>query len=215
MISGIEWSKALPCVSDAGAVVHMILSPRFEHAMVYASILHSGQARKGTGTPYISHLLAVASLVLENGGTEDEAIAALLHDAVEDAGGKSRLDDIRNRFGDAVAQIVQGCTDADTLPKPPWKERKTAYLAHLREASASVRLVSAADKVHNARSILIDYRRLGEGLWGLFKGGKDGTLWYYRELVRAFQDAGSTPLVEELVRIVTELERMVAMDHRR
>jgi GTP pyrophosphokinase len=145
---------------------------------------------------------------LEHGATQDEAIAALLHDAVEDAGGRPRLEDIRARFGETVAAIVEGCTDADTIPKPPWELRKKAYLAHLPGAPASVRLVSAADKLHNARSILADYRAVGEPLWGRFKGGKAGTLWYYRELAGCFRQAGPQGLAEEVERVVSEIERL-------
>jgi GTP pyrophosphokinase len=188
----------------------MALSARFEEALIFAARLHAGQVRKGTSVPYISHLLGVASLVLEQDGDEDEAIAALLHDAAEDQGGKATLDEIRRRFGDRVAEIVEGCTDAFTTPKPPWRERKEAYLAHLPQASAAVRLVSAADKLHNARTILADYRQLGEALWDRFNGGKEGTLWYYRALVETFQASGSFSLVEELDRVVAELERLAS-----
>jgi GTP pyrophosphokinase len=188
----------------------MALSARFEEALIFAARLHVGQVRKGTSVPYISHLLGVASLVLEQDGDEDEAIAALLHDAAEDQGGKATLDEIRRRLGDRVAEIVEGCTDAFTTPKPPWRERKEAYLAHLPQASAAVRLVSAADKLHNARTILADYRQLGEALWDRFNGGKEGTLWYYRALVETFQASGSFPLVEELNRVVAELERLAS-----
>jgi GTP pyrophosphokinase len=186
----------------------MSLSVRFEEALVFAAQLHATQTRKGTGIPYVSHLLAVASIVLEHGGDEDEAIAALLHDAIEDQGGVATGEEIRRRFGDRVAEIVAGCTDADTTPKPPWQERKMKYLAHLREASPSVRLVSNADKLHNARAILADYRVLGEELWERFTANREQTLWYYRALVEAFQAHGSTPLVEELERTVSELERL-------
>ena len=154
----------------------MNLSPRFEDALVYATQIHAHQHRKGTGIPYVSHLMAVASLVLEHGGTETEAIGALLHDAAEDAGGSGRTEDIRLRFGPDVAAIVEGCSDTDVTPKPPWKERKIAYIEHIAAASDSVRLVSAADKLHNARAILKDYRELGESLWDRFNGGKEGTL---------------------------------------
>jgi len=184
------------------------LSDRFEQALLLATQLHAGQTRKETGVPYIAHLLAVAGLVLEHGGGEDQVIAALLHDAIEDQGDKITLDDVRRRFGDKVAAIVDGCTDAYTFPKPPWRGRKEAYLAHLRHAPAEERLVSAADKLHNARAILADYRLLGEALWSRFSGGKDGTLWYYRSLVEALQAAGPTPLVEELERVVAEIERL-------
>jgi GTP pyrophosphokinase len=190
------------------------LSPRFEDALVYASRLHAGQLRKGTPVPYVAHLLAVAALVLEHGGGEDEAIAALLHDAVEDQGGAATREEIRRRFGEAVVAIVDGCTDADTVPKPPWRKRKEAHVAHVGHAAPAVRLVVAADKLHNARSIIADYRRLGETLWDRFRGGREGTLWYYRALVDALRAAGPTPLVEELERTVGELERMAAAEPR-
>lgn len=188
----------------------MILSSRFEEALVYAARLHAGQVRKGSQVPYLAHLLAVASIVLEQGGNEDEAIAALLHDAVEDQGGKATREEIRRRFGEAVVQIVDGCTDTDVHPKPPWQPRKEAHLAHLRHASPSVRLVVAADKLHNARTILADYRVLGEALWSRFSGGKEGTLWYYRALVETLRAHGSTPLLKELDRVVSELERLAS-----
>jgi (p)ppGpp synthase/HD superfamily hydrolase len=189
----------------------MILTTRFEEALVFASRLHVHQVRKGTAIPYLSHLLAVAGLVLEHGADEDIAIAALLHDAVEDQGGAATREEIRRRFGGSVVQIIDGCTDADVIPKPPWRERKEKYIAHIREASPSVRLVSAADKLHNARAILADYRELGEALWDRFNGGKEGTLWYYRSLVEVFRQlSGSTPLVKELDRVVSELERLAS-----
>jgi (p)ppGpp synthase/HD superfamily hydrolase len=184
------------------------LSARFEEALTLATRLHAGQTRKGKDVPYIAHVLAVASLVLEHGGNEDEAIAALLHDTIEDQGHQVSLEEIAERFGKAVAAIVDGCTDARTFPKPPWRERKEAYLAHLQYASASERLVSAADKLHNARAILADYRALGEAVWERFNGGKDGTLWYYRALVETLQSCGPTRLVEELTRAVSEIERI-------
>src|SRR5918911_197645 len=157
----------------------MILSERFNEAFLYASQLHAEQTRKGTTIPYIAHLMAVTAIVLENGGNEDEAIAALLHDSIEDQGGEATRQEIRRRFGETVVEIVNGCTDAEVIPKPPWRARKEAYIAHLIHASPSVRLVSAADKLHNARAILADYRVLGESLWKRFNGGKEGTLWYY------------------------------------
>jgi GTP pyrophosphokinase len=186
------------------------LSRRFQEALTFAAQLHAGQTRKGTGIPYISHLLGVTSIVLEHGADEDEAIAALLHDAVEDAGGVDTLEKIRSRFGNTVAEIVAGCTDAWTDPKPPWRARKEAYIAHLQIASPSELLVSAADKLHNARTILNDYRVLGEDIWKRFNGGKTGTLWYYRSLVEVLQSRYSSPLVDELDRVVCELERLVA-----
>jgi GTP pyrophosphokinase len=183
-------------------------SPRFREAMLYAAQLHAAQKRKGSGAPYIAHLLAVAAIVLEHGGNEDEAIAALLHDAIEDQGGDATRQEIRRRFGDTVTTIVDGCTDTDQMPKPPWRARKEAYLAHLPTASASIRLISAADKLHNARTIVSDYRQLGEQLWQRFQGGRDGTLWYYRELVRAYRQAGTSSLVEELALVVDEMHRL-------
>ena len=189
----------------------MVLSKKFEDALVYAAQLHARQFRKESGVPYVSHLLAVAAIVLENGGDEDEVIAALLHDAVEDQGGVEILEVIRNQFGDRVAEIVDGCTDAYTDPKPPWKGRKVAYLKHLEnEASESVRLVSSADKLHNARSILRDLRNGGDSIWKQFNGGKEGTLWYYRELVRIFHTFKVTPVVEELTRVVDRIEKLAA-----
>lgn len=186
-----------------------MLSHRFTEALVYATKLHATQTRKGSKIPYISHLLGVASIALEYGADEDEAIAALLHDAIEDQGGTPVRTEIRLQFGDRVTEIVDGCTDSDTTPKPPWSERKKAYINHIPNASASVRLVSCADKLHNIRSILKDYRLQGDFLWDLFKGGKQGTLWYYRSLVTAFRQADSTPIVMELDRLVSELESLV------
>ena len=189
----------------------MNLSERFTDALTFATQLHTDQTRKGGGVPYISHLLGVASIALEYGANEDEAIAALLHDAIEDQGGAATREEIRRRFGDVVTEIVDGCTDSDQTPKPPWLQRKEAYIAHIPTASASVRLVSAADKLHNVWSILKDYRLLGDAVWERFQGGKHGTLWYYRSLVKAFYTAGSTPLVEEFERVVDELERLVGI----
>jgi GTP pyrophosphokinase len=187
-----------------------MLSPRFTEALTFATELHANQTRKGSGVPYIAHLLGVTSIALENGANEDEAIAALLHDAIEDQGGATTREAIRRRFGDTVTDIVDGCTDADTTPKPPWLLRKEAYIAHIPTASASVRLVSSADKLHNARSILNDYRIVGESVWNRFQGGKEGTLWYYRSLVEAFRKGGATPLVEELAQVVSELEKLTS-----
>ncbi len=192
------------------AVPNLKLTARFGHAVAYAARQHAAQKRKGTDRPYIAHLLGVASIVLEHGGDEDQAIAALLHDVVEDCGGLRRLREIRRRFGARVAEIVDGCTDAYTVPKPPWRRRKEKYLAHLPQACADVRLVSAADKLHNAREVLSDYRSEGEAVWRRFKGRKRGTLWYYRALVEAYRAAGATALVEELDRVVGELEREAA-----
>ncbi|MEI8383913.1 MAG: HD domain-containing protein [Planctomycetota bacterium] len=189
----------------------MTLSPRFEQALTYAAIVHAGQIRKSTTIPYISHLLAVAALVLEYGGDEDEAIAGLLHDTVEDAGGQSRLADLRQRFGDRVADIVLGCTDTDTVPKPPWRARKEAYIAHLEHASSSARLVSACDKLHNSRCIVADLRQIGHAVWDKFTGARDGTLWYYATLLSEYQRLGvCKPLVDELSRTVLTMQELGA-----
>ncbi len=153
--------------------------------------------------------MGVASIALEYGANEDEAIAALLHDAIEDQGGATIRVEIQHRFGETVAAIVEGCTDTDRTPKPHWKQRKEDYIAHIPLASPSVRRVSAADKLYNAQSIVKDYRQVGEDLWERFTGRKEGTLWYYRSLVNAFRQVDSTPLVEELDRIVSEIEQLV------
>ncbi len=185
-----------------------MLSSRFEKALVYAAKAHAGHLRKGSSIPYVSHLLAVTSITLEHGANEDEAIAALLHDAVEDAGGKARLADIELKFGKGVANIVAGCTDTDKTPKPPWAERKRAYVAHMRHAPLSVKLVSAADKLHNSRALLSDYRTFGNALWNRFNGGKEGTLWYHRALVKALRCRRLKFLVRDLDAAVSELEKL-------
>ncbi len=187
----------------------MTLSRRFNEAFEYAAEVHGTDTRKGTDIPYLAHLLGVTSIALEHGADEDEAIAALLHDAIEDGGGPPIREAIHRRFGNRVVEIVNGCTDTDADPKPPWRERKEQYIAHIPNASASVRLVSAADKLHNVRATLRDYRDLRDKLWGRFTGGKDGTLWYYRELLNAFKVAGSSPLIEELERTLSDLEAAV------
>jgi GTP pyrophosphokinase len=192
----------------------MNLTSRFEEALVYAMAAHAGQMRKATEIPYLTHLLGVASIALEYGANEDEAIAALLHDAVEDAGGAERLEDIRRRFGEAVAKIVDECSDTDEIPKPPWRKRKEKYIEHVTHASKSAQLVSAADKLHNARSILKDYRAVGEALWGRFNGGREGTLWYYRALADAFRSVENNELIDELERVVREIELAVSAQRR-
>jgi GTP pyrophosphokinase len=190
----------------------MILSDRFSDALVYAARLHQSQRRKVSGTPYVAHLLRVAGIVLEHGADEDEAIAALLHDAVEDQGGATTSEAIRRRFGPRVAEIVDGCSDTDQEPKPPWRERKDAYLGRLARASSSVRLVSAADKLDNVRSLLQSYRLMGETVWESFRGGRDGLFWYFGSVIDVLQRTGGNPLVEELDRAVAELNRLVGRD---
>ena len=189
----------------------MILSDRFDEAVALAHHLHRAQRRKGGDIPYLAHLLGVTALVLEYGGDEDEAIAALLHDAVEDQGGAATLALIRDQFGERVAEIVDGCSDTDQVPKPPWHERKVAYLAHLEHASDSMRLVSLADKIHNARALVRDYQRIGEELWPRFKGGgRDGTLWYFRAAADLFGRLGPAEPAAEFAMLVSELERLTA-----
>lgn len=183
------------------------LSNRFDEAFQYAHDAHAGQARKGTGTPYVAHLMGVASIVLDDGGSEDEAIAALLHDAAEDQGGRPRLDDIRTRFGEAVARIVEDCTDSWEEPKRPWAERKRDYVKHARRLGTSSLRVSAADKVHNTYAILRDLRNMGEGVWARFDATADDIVAYYEALVRAYREAGGGPLVDELDRIVRGIRR--------
>ena len=186
------------------------LLKRFVEAVAYACDAHGLKKRTGTEISYVAHLLGVAAIVLEYGANEEEAMGAILHDVVEECGGKSRLEDIRGRFGPAIAAIVEGCTDTTATPKPPWRERKENYVKHLPQASAATRLVSAADKLHNARATLGDYQRRGEQVWTRFPGGKAGTLWYYRALVNAFQSVEANALIEELDRVVTEIEHRAA-----
>jgi (p)ppGpp synthase/HD superfamily hydrolase len=191
-----------------------VLTDRFDRALLYATHVHGGQVRKKTSTPYVAHLLAVAATVLEYGGDEDLAIAALLHDSAEDQGGKARLEDVRNRFGERVARIVEACSDslADTAkgePKADWRERKEAYLADLRKADEDILRVSLADKVHNARAILRDLRKpdIGEEVWARFTQPKEQTLWYYRSLANRFCERLPGQLATELREIVEVLER--------
>lgn len=163
-----------------------VLTTRFDEALLYARSIHGGQRRKGTSIPYFAHLMGVASIAIELGATEEQAIAALLHDAVEDQGGKPRLDDIRVRFGNAVADMVDACSDTDVVPKPPWRARKQAYLAHLETAPDDALLVSLSDKIHNAEAILSDHRTIGDKVWSRFSAGRDDQLWYYGKLAAVF-----------------------------
>jgi len=188
------------------------LGPRFLRAFIFAAEKHKGQTRKASTIPYIAHLMGVASLVLEAGGDEDLAIAALLHDVVEDCGGAPMLKEVRRRFGARVAKVVEGCTDADTYPKPPWQERKEAYIKHLIKADADTKLVSAADKLNNVRSILSDYRALGESVWSRFNGGREGTLWYYRTLRDVFLSHRRNRITRDLELAVKELDALAGGD---
>jgi (p)ppGpp synthase/HD superfamily hydrolase len=185
----------------------LTLSSRFDRAVNVARLLHDRQERKGTEIPYISHLLGVASIALEHGADEDVAIAALLHDASEDQGGKKTLELIHQEFGDRVARIVEECSDTDEVPKPAWRKRKKRYIAGIPNASADALLVSAADKLHNARSILMDLRTHGDAVWSRFNADKQNILWYYRGLVGAYEKTGrvSAPLLTELSVTVDEI----------
>ncbi len=186
------------------------LTGRFEEALIFALSLHSGQTRKGTDIPYAAHLLSAAALVIEDGGTEDEAISALLHDAVEDRGGEKILEQIKEKFGNNAARMVEACSDTKVFPKPPWRERKERFLEKLKEAPQDVLRIVAADKLHNVRSIIMDFRAMGDELWGRFSGKKEGTLWYYRtcaEIVKSRMT--NSQLAEELYQSVKHLERMI------
>jgi (p)ppGpp synthase/HD superfamily hydrolase len=194
------------------------LTARFTRAIDYARQVHVSY-RKGTTVPYVAHLLGVASLVMGESGhvgfpvTEDMVIAALLHDAVEDEGGWPRLRDIEANFGKEVAKIVEGCTDSfeeDSSKKLEWEVRKKSYIDRLRKEPERTLLVSAADKLYNARAILEDYREIGAAIWGRFKRGRKEQLWYFGELSRVFEERGSNRLTEELKRVVCELERVSA-----
>lgn len=183
-----------------------MLGPRYSEALVYAAALHRTQRRKGADTPYLGHLLAVSALVIEAGGDEDQAIAALLHDAVEDQGGAPRAQDIARLFGAGVAAIVLDCTDATVEPKPAWRPRKEAYLAALPGKPARSLLVSVADKLHNASAIRRDLASVGPAVWDRFTGGRDGSLWYYRALADVFSAVAPGPLASELDRTVAGIE---------
>lgn len=187
------------------------LSKTFDEALEFASRIHRDQTRKATDIPYVGHLLSVAGLVLENGGDEVQAIAALLHDSIEDqseqfGGGPALGAEIERRFGAEVRAIVEACSDSPGGEKGPWRVRKEAYVARLRSKGARVALVSLADKVHNARSIVADLRQIGPAMFERFSGGRDGTLWYYRALSSEFTVIYPGFLADELARTVTEME---------
>lgn len=192
-------------------------SDRLDDAFALARRLHAGDVRKGTHVPYLAHLLGACALVLADGGDEDEAIAALLHDALEDHPEAISRADIGARFGARVRAIVEHCTDVPPGwtggPKPPWRQRKEAFLARVRAAPADGLRVSLADKLDNARAVLADYRRLGAAVWARFNAGGDDQRWYYRSLVDAYRTAGvASPMLDELARIVDELDRLVSLD---
>jgi (p)ppGpp synthase/HD superfamily hydrolase len=182
-----------------------------QKAFAYAAEKHAGQTRKQTAVPYLSHLMAVAALVLEGGGDEDLAIAGLLHDVVEDCGGMPRLREIRKMFGARVAKVVEGCTDSFSDPKLPWLVRKNEYLQRLKHEDADTRLVSASDKLHNVRTVTADYRQQGESIWKRFSGGRDGTLWYYRALNDEFQRRKGNRITRELAVAMQQLEKVTGV----
>ena len=191
-----------------------IISDRFTAAFNYACDKHQNQTRKGTDIPYISHLMAVSGLVMEHGGNEDEAIAALLHDVVEDQGGAEMLNEIRSKFGNTVAEVVEGCSDSfsdDPEEKLPWKERKQAYINHLAtDAFPSTLLVSMADKLHNARAMLTDYSFIGEPFWTRFNATKEEEKWYYHQLLETFRNrAVPLSLYREFERVVKNLTEAI------
>jgi (p)ppGpp synthase/HD superfamily hydrolase len=187
---------------------HPILTHRFDEAIELAFRLHRYHVRNSTGVPYFSHLMSVAALVLEDGGTEDEAIAALLHDTLEDCADQISGTQLEQRFGRTVRLLVEACTDTPAShvggEKTPWKPRKTEYIKHIRGGGAT--RISLADKVHNARSILRDHRITGEGVWSRFSASREDTLWYYQELVKAYRAAGTGGfLMDEFERVVDEI----------
>lgn len=184
------------------------LSARFDSALVLASTLHREQARKASGVPYVAHLLGVASLVLEEGGSEDMAIAALLHDAAEDQGGETTLEEIAVAFGSEVARWVRQSSDSFTLPKPEWDERKRHHLAQIPSADREARLIMLADKVHNARSILADHARVGPGVWQRFSVPRERTLWYYETLLEVFDRELSPVLYDTLRECVRRMKEL-------
>ena len=191
-----------------------LLSPRFALALQFANQIHATQVRKGLGAPYISHLMAVSALVLEYGGDEDQAIAALLHDAAEDCGGRPMLETVRVMFGEEVASIVECCTDTFDSPKPAWRTRKEAYICRMRTEPARARLVVTADKLHNLSNTLRDIRTKGVGLWridaaGTPNGSAEKQLWYYRACRDALATGWTHPLIREFSRAVDELERLL------
>jgi (p)ppGpp synthase/HD superfamily hydrolase len=182
-------------------------SPRLDDALAFAASAFRHQVRKSTGVPYLSHLLQVMVHVAEGGGDEEQMIAALLHDYLEDIEGGSR-EDLEVRFGIRVADLVEGMSDTTVRPKPPWKERKEAHVRHLRGAPAELKLIAAADKLHNAQCTCRDLAVSGSVIWQRFRAGRDDQLWYYRAAVAALADGWSHPLLERLRAQVDELERL-------
>jgi (p)ppGpp synthase/HD superfamily hydrolase len=184
------------------------LSARFDEALVLASTLHRKQARKASGVPYVAHLLGVTSLVLEEGGSEDMAIAALLHDAAEDQGGEATLEEISAAFGVEVARWVRQASDSFVQPKPEWEARKKHHLAEIPAADPEARLIMLADKVHNARSILADHARVGPVVWERFSVPRERTIWYYETLLQVFERGLSPVLYDTLGECVRRMKEL-------
>ena len=183
---------------------------RFSEALAFAVEAHRTQRRKGSETPYIAHLMSVSALVIEDGGSEDEAIAALLHDAAEDQGGEPMLEEIGQRFGSDARRIVAACSDTFEMPKPEWRLRKEDYIAAVAGKQRDEIRVSLADKLHNARSILFDLRALGDDLWSRFSADRESVVWYYRALATEFTKLEAGPMADELERVVADIEALVA-----
>jgi len=191
----------------------LILSSRFNDALVFTAQIHARQRRKGSTIPYIAHLLGVTALVLEDGGDEDQAIAALLHDAVEDQGGLSTLYIIEEKFGERVAAIVDGCSDTYIDPKPEWRARKEIYLDRLKTASIDILRVSLADKLHNAKSILRNLEKEGNSIWGRFNGAREGTLWYYQSAFEIFQSRIVSQNLDEFSSVLEQIQKIGEEKH--
>lgn len=185
-----------------------MLTARFEQALIFATRLHAGQKRKSSGAPYLAHLLAVTAIALEHGADEETAIAALLHDAVEDQGGAPTRAEIAQRFGERVATIVDGCTDTDQHPKPPWQARKEAYVGRLAHEPAEVQLIAAADKLHNLRDLTAALRSQGDSVWNDFRGGSAGTVWYHQAVLAALHGHVPPGLWEQLSQAVGDLQTL-------
>jgi (p)ppGpp synthase/HD superfamily hydrolase len=201
-----------PVASRFGSARAEELGDRFVDALGYATRVHKGQLRGSDDQPYIAHLLRVTGLVIQDGGSEDEAIAALLHDAVEDQGGLERLADIRGRYGNVVADIVDECTDSYGDPKPPWRRRKEDYIRSLDRASDGALLVSIADKLDNTRSMIRGYRLRGAEQWSRTGKTADDVRWYYGTLASRFRELRPGPLADELARTVSVLDRVLDGD---
>ncbi len=181
---------------------------RYNFAINYAANLHNGQYRKGTQIPYITHLMSVSSSVFEYGGNLDQAIAGLLHDSIEDQGAKTNYEEIKSHFGEVVEEIVRACTDSESIPKPPWQERKSQYLRNLKHKPQYIKLVVACDKLHNAQSIVRDVHIHGKTVWNRFNATPTQTLWYYEGILSAISDLNN-PVIKTLEKVILDLKALV------